>query len=769
MGASLGLRKGFLFAFALLLAVSPLGDALAQRAKPRVQKTEIIRAIRVEGTNRIEVDTVISYMLIKPGDPYDVFRINGSLKTLFATGLFSDVSFRREGDTLVVKVVENPVINQVAFEGNKKIDNDDIAKEITLRSRIVYTRTKVQRDVKRILELYRSSGRFAATVTPKVITLPQNRVNLVFEINEGDITGVRRIIFIGNRKFSDSRLREVIQTEETAWWKFFTSEDTYDPDRINFDRELLRKFYLSSGYADFRVISAVAELTPDRKDFFVTFTINEGPRYKFGTVVLKSTIRKLDVKKLSRSLSAKKGDWYDANKIEKSVQKATDAAGTLGHAFVEVRPLIRRDRKARLINVTFLVRQGPKVFVGRIEIVGNTRTRDAVIRREMRLSEGDAFNTSKIRASRRRLRGLDFFKKVEITNQAGSAPDKTNIKVEVEEKPTGELSFGAGFSSEEGALGTVGLREKNFLGRGQDIAIAFTLSQRSTEADLRFTEPYFLDRNLAAGFDIFRVTRSFEDESGFQQRTTGFRLRMGYEIIEDLNQSLRYSLQSVSIRNIDPDASPIIRAEEGTTSTSAIGQILIYDKRDDKFDPSSGYFLKLDTDFAGLGGTERFIRARITAGYFVPLGGDFVLSLVGEFGIVKGIAGGRVSLSDRFFLGGNNLRGFEAGGVGPRDLNTGDSLGANQFYAGTVELTFPVGLPKEFGIRGRVWTDIGSAFGIDATGAGLVDKAAPRISVGVGISWKSPFGPVRVDIGIPIIKQSFDKKQLINFTFGTRF
>ncbi len=765
----MGLRKGFLFAFALLLAVSPLGDAVAQRAKPRAQQTEIIRAIRVEGTNRIEVDTVISYMLIKPGDPYDVFRINGSLKTLFATGLFSDVSFRREGDTLVVKVVENPVINQVAFEGNKKIDNDDLAKEITLRSRIVYTRTKVQRDVKRILELYRSSGRFAATVTPKVITLPQNRVNLVFEIDEGEVTGVRRITFIGNRNFSDSRLREVIQTEETAWWKFFTSEDTYDPDRINFDRELLRKFYLSSGYADFRVISAIAELTPDRKDFFVTFTIEEGPRYKFGTVVLKSTIRKLDVKKLSRSLSAKKGDWYDANKIEKSVQKATDAAGTLGHAFVEVRPLIKRDRKAKLINVTFLVRQGPKVFVDRIEIVGNTRTRDAVIRREMKLSEGDAFNTSKVRASRRRLRALDFFKKVEITNQAGSAADKTNIKVEVEEKPTGELSFGAGFSSQEGALGTIGLREKNFLGRGQDVGISFTLSQRSTEADLRFTEPYFLDRKLAAGFDIFRVTRDFDDESGFQQRTTGFRLRMGYEIIDDLTQRLRYSLQSNSVRNIKSDASPIIRAEEGSTSTSSIGQILIYDKRDDRFDPSSGYFLKLDSDFAGLGGSQRFVRARISGGYFVPLGSDIVLSFVGEYGIVKGIAGRRVSLSDRFFLGGNGLRGFEQGGVGPRDLTTDDSLGANQFYAGTVELTFPVGLPKEFGIRGRVWTDIGSAFGIDATSPGLVDKSTPRVSIGVGISWKSPFGPIRVDIGFPIVKQSFDKKQLINFTFGTRF
>jgi len=755
--------------FALLLAVSPLGDAVAQRAKPREQQTDIIGAIRVEGTHRIEVDTVISYMLIKPGDPYDVFRINGSLKTLFATGLFSDVSFRREGDTLVVKVIENPVINQVAFEGNFKIDNKDLAKEITLRARIVYTRTKVQRDVKRILELYRSSGRFAATVTPKVITLPQNRVNLVFEINEGEVTGVRRITFIGNRHFKDSRLREVIQTEETAWWKFFTSEDTYDPDRINFDREQLRKFYLSNGYADFRVISAVAELTPDRKDFFVTFTISEGPRYKFGTVVLKSTIRKLDVKKLARSLSAKKGDWYDANKIEKSIQKTTDAAGSLGHAFVEVRPLIKRDRKARLINVIFLVRQGPKVFVGRIEIVGNTRTRDSVIRREMRLSEGDAFNTSKIRASRRRLRNLDFFKKVEITNQAGAAADKTNIKVEIEEKPTGELSFGAGFSSEEGALGTIGLREKNFLGRGQDIGISFTLSQRSTEADLRFTEPYFLDRNLAAGFDIFRVSRDFDNESGFELRTTGFRLRMGYEIIEDLTQRLRYSLQSDSIRNISSTASPIIKMEEGSSLTSAIGQILIYDKRDDKFDPSSGYFIKLDTDFAGLGGSERFVRARLTGGYFVPLGSDVVLGFVGEYGIVQGIGGKSVSLSNRFFLGGNNLRGFEPGGVGPRDLTTGDSVGANQYYGGTVELTFPLGLPEEFGIRGRVWSDVGSAFGIDATAPGLVDKATPRVSIGVGISWKSPFGPIRVDLGFPIVKQSFDKEQLFNFTFGTRF
>ncbi|MDH3234354.1 MAG: outer membrane protein assembly factor BamA, partial [Alphaproteobacteria bacterium] len=469
----------------------------------------------MEGTNRIEVETVVSYMLIKPGDPYDIARVNSSIKTLFATGLFSDVSFRREGDTLVVRVVENPIVNRVAFEGNKKLDDDDLLKEITLRPRTVYTRTKVQRDVKRLLEVYRGSGRFAATITPKIIQLSQNRVDLVFEINEGDVTGVRRIVFVGNKRFSDGRLRDEIQTEETAWWKFFTTQDTYDPDRLNFDRELLRRFYLGNGYADFRVVSAVAELTPDRKDFFVTFTIEEGERYKFGDIELRSAIKGLDVKSLQRNLTVKKGAWYDARKIESTIQKLTDAVGTLGFAFVEVRPLIRRDRAKQVITVVFLIREGPKVFVERIEIVGNNRTRDEVIRREMRLVEGDAFNTSKIRASRRRLRNLDFFKKVEISNKPGSSSDKTVIKVEVEEKATGELSLGAGFSTEEGALGTIGLRERNFLGRGQDISVAFTLSQRSTEADLRFTEPYFLDRNLAVGFDLFRTTRDRTDESGF--------------------------------------------------------------------------------------------------------------------------------------------------------------------------------------------------------------------------------------------------------------
>jgi outer membrane protein insertion porin family len=753
---------------ALFLVFSTTVDSYAQRPRRGVERTDIIRAIRVEGTNRIEAETVVSYMLIKPGDPYDIARVNASIKTLFATGLFSDVSFRREGDTLVVRVVENPIVNRVAFEGNKKVNDDDLLKEITLRPRTVYTKTKVQRDVKRLLEVYRGNGRFAATVTPKVIQLPQNRVDLVFEINEGDVTGVRRIIFVGNKQFSDSRLRDVIQTEETAWWKFFTTQDTYDPDRLNYDRELLRRFYLGSGYADFRVVSAVAELTPDRKDFFVTFTIEEGERYKFGDIELRSAIKGLETKKLERELTVKKGAWYDARKIEKSIQNLTDAVGTRGFAFVEVRPLIRRDRAKHTISVVFLIREGPKVYVERIEIVGNNRTRDEVIRREMRLAEGDAFNTSKIRASRRRLRNLNFFKKVEISNKPGSASDKTIIRVEVEEKATGELSLGAGYSTEEGALGTIGLRERNFLGRGQDISVAFTLSQRSSEADLRFTEPYFLDRNLAVGYDVFRITRDRSDESGFSLRTTGFRLRASYEIIEDLRQGWRYTIRGDTVNNLNANVSSVIRSEEGASLTSAIGQTLTYDKRDDRFDPTEGYFIRLESDFAGLGGTQRYLRAVVTAGYYQSLGHDLVLSFVGEYGIVHGI-GKDVGLADRFFLGGNNLRGFQRGGVGPRDGATDDSLGANQYYAGTVELTFPLGLPKEFGLRGRVWSDAGSAFGIDRTNITTIDSHSIRVSAGVGISWKSPFGPVRLDIGFPIKKEGFDKTRLLNFNFGARF
>jgi outer membrane protein insertion porin family len=730
---------------------------------------DVIQEIRVEGTNRIEVESVLSYMLIKPGDPFDPQRMDASLKALFATGLFSDVTLRREAGALVVRVVENPVINRLAFEGNKKVKSEDLQNEVELKPRTVYTRTKVQNDVKRILEIYRATGRFAATVTPKVIPLPQNRVDLVYEINEGDVTAVRRISFIGNKVFSDSRLREVIQTEETAWWKFFTTNDTYDPDRLNFDREQLRKFYLSQGYADFRVISAVAELTPDRKEFFITFTIDEGRRYKFGKIDIVSTIPDLNADQLRSELKSKEGDWYNADLVENSINSVTTAAGTLGYAFVDVRPQVKRDREAGTIDITYEVREGPKVFVERIDITGNQRTRDEVIRRELRISEGDAFNASNIRVSRRRLRNLNFFDNVDITNEPGSAPDKTVLKVAVTEKATGEVSLGGGFSTNEGVLGTFGLRERNFLGRGQDVQFNFTVSQKSQNIDLRYTEPYLFDRNLIAGWDIFRVKRDFTDESGYQERRTGGRLRAGYEIVDDVTQVWRYTIQTNTIANLNDNASQFIQQEKGTTSTSAIGQTLTFDKRDDRQDPTSGYFVSLDFDGAGLGGSERFAKSKVTAGTYYPIAPDWVLSAIGEVGYVHGLFGKDVRLANRFFLGGDNLRGFKPGGVGPRDNAVGDSLGANKYYAGTLEVSFPLGLPREFGIRGRAFTDFGSAWDVDLSGPGLLDVNTIRVSAGVGISWKSPFGPVRIDVGVPIKKESFDDKQLIRFSFGTRF
>lgn len=728
----------------------------------------VVQEIVVEGINRIEIETVVSYLVIKVGEPFDPARMDTSLKSLFATGLFSDVTLRREGNALVVRVVENPIINRVAFEGNRKVDDDDLAAEIQLRPRVVYTRTKVQNDVKRILEIFRASGRFAATVDPKVITLPQNRVDLIFEINEGDVTGIRRISFIGNRIFDDSRLRSVIQTRESAFWRFLSTDDTYDPDRVEFDKELLRKYYLKNGYADFRVVSAVAELTPDRENFFITFTLEEGERYKFGKIDIATTIRDLDTDQFLDELRPSEDDWYNADLIERTIDKLTDAAGTLGFAFVEVRPRIGRVEGERTINVTFEIREGPRVFVERITIRGNDRTRDEVIRREMRLAEGDAFNTSKVRLSRRRIRNLGFFEKVEINNVPGSTPDRTVVEIDVEERSTGQLSLGAGFSSDEGVLGNISIRETNFMGRGQDINLGFTLSQRTQEIDVSFTEPYFMGRNLSAGIDLFRVSRSFDDEGSFGSRSTGGRLRSGYEIVEYLRQEWRYTIKSDSIRNVDDDASIVIRQEEGSTLKSVIGQTLTLDRRDDRFDPTSGYFAKLETDFAGFGGTERFVKTQITASAHYSPFQDITISLVGRAGNVFGV-GNDVGVSDRFFIGGDKFRGFSFGGIGPRDGRTDDALGANTFYTGTLEVAFPLGLPKEFGIRGRVFTDAGSAFGIDSSEPVILDERTLRLSVGVGVSWTSPFGPVRGDIGIALLKTRFDDTEVFQFNFGTRF
>jgi len=745
-------------AWALLVAPGPAA----------AQSSDIIREIVVEGAQRIEPDTVRSYLLVQEGDRFNAAGIDRSLKSLFATGLFADVSFRRAGATLLVQVVENPVINRIAFEGNQRIDDEALTSEISLRPRVIYTRTKVQNDVKRILTLYRRSGRFAARVDPKVIQLPQNRVDLVFEISEGERTEIRNIRFVGNEAFSDSRLREEIRTKESRWWRFLSSDDTYDPDRVTLDRELLRRFYLSEGYADFRVESAVAELTPDRKNFFVTFTVEEGDRYRFGEVKVETTLRDLDPETLDRTVELESGDWYDADELEETIDLLTDAVGELGYAFVDVRPRIDRDREGKRVNVTFDIDEGPRVFVERIDIDGNVRTVDDVIRREFRLVEGDAFNAARLRRSRQRIQNLDFFDKVDVEQIPGSAPDKAVINVDVEEKSTGSFSIGAGFSTTNGVLGDIGIRERNLLGRGQDLRLNLVVGQRRNQIDLAFTEPYFLGRDVAAGFDLFRVVTDRQDESSFDTRSLGGALRAGYPITERLRQSWRYSIDRSTIEDVPDDASRFVREEEGTDTVSQLSHTITYDERDSRLNPTEGFFTRLTTDGAGLGGNVRYVRNSLTGGVCFPVADQVVLSVGGTTGYIFGI-GQDVRLLDRFFVGGDDLRGFATDGVGPRDTDTDDALGGEWFYTSTVELGFPLGLPAELGLRGRVFTDAGSAGKLASEGPKVEDTGSVRLSVGAGVSWTSPFGPIGVDFGLPLLKEDFDETEAIRLNFGARF
>lgn len=753
------------FALAIgLLVASCLAGAVAFAQGTASAVTDI----RVQGNQRIEADTVRSYMQIAVGDRVDAERIDKSLKALFATGLFADVSIQQNGGVIDVKIVENPIINRIAFEGNRHVKDDTLTTEVQLKPRVVYTRSRVQSDVQRIIQVYRRGGRFAATVEPKVIQLPQNRVDLVFEINEGDLTKIARIRFVGNQKYSDSRLREAISTRESRWYRFLSNDDTYDPDRLTLDREQLRRFYLSHGYADFRVISAVAELTPAQDAFFITFTLEEGEEYKFGKIAVTSAIKDLDASKLVQLVTTKEGDTYDAEAVEKSIEAVTFELGRLGYAFVDVRPKPERDKDKRTIGMTYVVNEGPRVYVERINITGNVRTLDQVIRREFRLAEGDAFNTAKLRRSRERIRALGFFEKVDINQVPGSTPDRTVINVNVQEKSTGELSFGVGFSTSEAVLGQVTLRERNLLGRGQDLRTSLSLSTKRQEIDLGFTEPYFLDREIAAGFDIFEVHSDFQNQSSFDERSTGLVLRASYPLTEALSMGVNYKARQDIISGVPPTASLFIQDEKGSTITSSVGYVLAYDQRDDKVEPTKGYFIRGGQDFAGVGGSLRYVRNSATAVQYFPVTDQVVFSTGVEGGYITGI-GMPVNLASRFFVGGDDFRGFANGGVGPRDIVTNDSLGANAYYIGTAEMTFPIGLPSEFGILGRSFVQAGSASGIDVSGPTLFDSSALRGTAGVGLSWKSPFGPIRVDLAFPFLKQSEDKTEAFRFNFGTRF
>lgn len=759
---------------ALALNVSPVLSQTASGTdsttnSAATSQTDIINRVRVEGTQRIETNTILTYLGIKGGEAFDRQAIDVALKNLFNTGFFADVKLVRSGNDLVVRVVENPVINRVAFEGNEHTETEDLEKEIELKSRSIYTKTKVQNDVKRILDIYRRAGRYTATVNPKIIQLDQNRVDLVYEIQEGPVARIERITFIGNENFSSGELESVIRSSENRWYQFLSDNDKYDPDRLQYDQELLRRYYTSQGYADFQVKSAHAELAPNKDAFYVTFVLDEGIQYSFGKVEVQSSLKGVEQPDFTGLITTQPGDDYDSSAVESTIEAMTTEVGNLGYAFVDIDPKLTRDRQNKLIGLTYEIKPGPRVYVERINITGNVRTLDSVIRREFRLAEGDPFNASKLKRSEQRLNNLNFFEKVNVTNEPGSAPDKTVINVDVSEKSTGEINFGAGFSSSDGPIADFGIKESNLMGRGQELRTRFTYASRRKQVELGYTEPYFLNRELSAGFDIFRTRYDYISESSYNLDSKGVNLHMGYNLREKLAHQFYYTLRDNDITDVAPYASLYIRNQLGRYVNSSVGHALIYDDLNNRLDPSSGTYLRIGQEVSGLGGDSKYLKHEAKAAYYYPIAKSWTWNISGSGGHVVGYSSTDVNISDRFFIGGETIRGFDNSGIGARDIATQDALGGNTYYVVSTETRFPLGLPEELGILGAAFVDAGSLWDIDGNKTGVADSSSPRLSAGVGISWASPFGPIRLDFAHAIRKEDEDQTETFRFSFGTRF
>jgi outer membrane protein insertion porin family len=777
--------KRFVIVWFWALAFTAAGPTLP--AITVAAQAQTIGQIVVEGTQRVETETVLSYLQVTRGDAFDAERIDESVKALFQTGLFSDVQVFRRGSTLVVQVVENPMINSVRFSGNDEIDTEDLEKEIELRERMVYTPARVQNDIQRIQAVYRRAGFQTVAVVPKTVQLPQNRIDLTYEITEGVETRIGEINFVGNEAFSDGDLRSVIATARYAWWKFFSKNDKYDPDRIEYDKVLLTRHYLKNGFADFKVISVDAQLQPDGINYVLTFTVEEGPLYRLGDVSVNRGQAPINERDLQRAVITNPGDDFDGSKIDKTVENITIEAGKAGYAFARVTPDMQRDPANRILNIVYNIEEGPRTYVERIDIVGNTRTRDEVIRRELRIFEGDAYNRVLIDRARRRLTALDFFEKIDFREEQGSAPDKVALVVEVVEKSTGSINFSIGYSTAEAVVGGISISERNLMGRGQNVRLATQLSFKRQQIDFSFTEPYFLGMPISAGFDAFATRSDNQDYSSYTVEQIGGALRTGFRLDEWQSLNFKYSFSRRDIFDVDDDASLAIRDSEGVTYKSMVSTTYTYDDLDNPLKPTKGFRAQLTGDLAGLGGDVYYASAEASAWWFQPLVSDgIVLKLEGNVGHMEGWNGKDVPIQDRFFKGGDSFRGFARSGVGPRMLNGAsgniDAIGGQTYALGTVEVTFPVGLPEEFGIEGAVFSDFGTVFNApeDTILAGapgcpgvnncdVFDTATFRASIGAGLIWQSPFGPLRFDVAYPILKADYDDKEWFRFSIGTRF
>jgi len=776
-------------------AAPPAAPAPAEAAQAEPASQGVVRRIEVRGNERIEPATIISYLPISPGDTIDPSKIDLGLKALFRTDLFADVKIDLQADgTLVVTVEENPIINRVLFEGNKGMKEDKLRDEVSVRPRGIFTRSKVQSDVARIVELYRRSGRISANVTPQIVQLPQKRVDLIFKIDEGPKSGILRVNFLGNKAYSDGDLRDVVVTEQSRWYKFFSSNANYDPDRLEYDREQLRKYYRNRGYYDFRVSSAVAEFAPDKNGFAITFTLDEGREFKFGKVAVVTELKKLNPDVLKALIPFKTGQVYEDQKIEQATDAITFAAGAAGFAFVDVRPRYTANRDTGTVDVTFDVQEGPRVYIDRIDIVGNSQTLDYVIRREMNLVEGDPYNRALVDRSKNRIKALGYFKDVDITETPGAAPDRTNLQVKVTEQPTGEFSFSAGYSSVDQLVIDLGVTQRNFRGRGQDVRARVSLGSVRQQVDLGFTEPRFLGRDMAAGVDLYYYKYDLTDfDAPYKTTSVGTNFRVSFPMSLNSRGSLVYTLRNDDVTVGDQFCNPSLGtvslcSQRGNFLTSLVGYGYALDKRNDPQNPTRGFYLNWNQDFAGVGGDVKYIRSETEGGWYHGFTRSLILSVVGSAGYVTGWGSDHVRINDRFFKGGDSFRGFETAGIGPRDITSGNSyaLGGKAYAIGTVELTIPTFLPEQYGIKAALFSDVGTLGGLDspdkAQNGQLIDPTNPsagrieirddyalRAAAGISIRWKSPMGPIQFDFSQVLSKQDYDKTELFRFSTGTRF
>lgn len=763
-------------ASAALLVAAPLWGGFVPELGAISAEAATAGRVTVVGNTRVEPETVAAYIKGAPGRPLSAAEIDESIKALFATGMFSDVQISQSGGRVTVKVVENPVIARVAFEGNDVQSDEMLKGAIELQPRSVLTQGKVESDTQRILELYRRSGRYDATVEPKQVDLGKGRVDLIFQINEGPRTEVSQITFVGNKAYSNYRLSNVISTKESGLFGWIKTSDTYTPEKLSADQEALRRFYYNHGYADFRVVSATADFDRQQNSFFLTFTVDEGERYKYGDVKVETTLPDLNADDLKALALTHSGNTYSAAEVDKSLEAITTAVAAKGYAFVQVRPRGDRDYANRTIAVTYFVDEGTRAYIERINIIGNDRTRDYVIRREFDIGEGDAYNQVLIEKAERRLKNLGYFQNVRIWSEQGSSVDKVIVNVQVDDKPTGEVSIGAGYSTSSGILAELSLTEKNFLGRGQyvraSVSKGITTDGKSGDSsyELSFTEPYLFDRRLEGGFDVYRRNYSEGDDGvhPYDETNTGGKIRFGVPLNDDTTLGLFYEGYQQEISGVDSNYSQFVTA--GDRFISIVGASLTYNTVDDYAFPRNGVYAQIKQEFAGVGGDATFLRTTGRAEYYKELVEDW--DLIGHLGAKAGAMfgmDGDLDYIDQFQVGGSIIRGFETNGIGPRD-STGYALGGRYFFAASAETIFPVPfVPQEYGFWGSVFADAGTLWSSDKTTATADNDLALRASVGAGLVWQSPFGLLRADFAYPVMKEDTDRTQVFRFSGGTKF